>query len=124
MRRSLYVLLGIASIAFTSATPVLAQPAFVNGIVIPGYRLDATGQPGANGGRFGFFSDIYYEPSTKAWWALSDRGPGGGLISYGTQCSASQSTSIPSQGRSRTSAFSRQSSSPTRRASSPAPAGD
>jgi len=85
MRRSLYVLFGIASIALTSATPVSAQPAFVNGITIPGSRLDATRQPGANGGRFGFFSDIYYDPSTDEWWALSDRGPGGGLISYGTR---------------------------------------
>jgi hypothetical protein len=85
MRRSLYVLLGIVSITLTSATPASAQPAFVNGIVIPGSLLDATRQPGANGGRFGFFSDIYYDPSTKSWWALSDRGPGGGLISYGTR---------------------------------------
>jgi len=85
MRRSIYVLLGIASIALASATSVSAQPAFVNGIVIPGSRMDATRQPGANGGRFGFFSDIYYDPSTDEWWALSDRGPGGGLISYGTR---------------------------------------
>ncbi len=69
----------------TSATSVSAQPVFVNGLVIPGNRLDATRQPGANGGRFGFFSDIYYDPSTDQWWALSDRGPGGGLISYGTR---------------------------------------
>ena len=85
MRRSIYVLSGIASIVLASATPVSAQPAFVNGIVIPGSRLDATRQPGANGGRFGFFSDIYYDPATDEWWALSDRGPGGGLISYGTR---------------------------------------
>jgi hypothetical protein len=85
MPRCLYVLLGIVSIALTGATPVSAQPAFVNGIVIAGSRLDATRQPGANGGRFGFFSDIYYDSSTNEWWALSDRGPGGGLISYGTR---------------------------------------
>jgi len=84
MRRSLYVLLGMASIALT-ATPASSQPVPVNSIVIPGNLLDATRQPGANGGRFGFFSDIYYDPSTRAWWALSDRGPGGGLISYGTR---------------------------------------
>ena len=78
MRRYLYVLFGFVSIALTSATPSSAQPAFVNGILIPGNLLDATGQPGANGGRFGFFSDIYYDPATNEWWALSDRGPGGG----------------------------------------------
>jgi len=85
MRRRIYVVFGLVSLALTSAAPVSAQPAFVNGIVIPGSRLDATRQPGANGGRFGFFSDIYYDPSTDEWWALSDRGPGGGLISYGTR---------------------------------------
>ncbi len=85
MRRCIYGVFGLVSLALTSATSVSAQPAFVNGIVIPGSRLDATRQPGANGGRFGFFSDIYYDPSTDEWWALSDRGPGGGLISYGTR---------------------------------------
>jgi len=59
-----------------------AQPAFVNGLVIPGATLDATRQPGANGGRFGNFSDLYYDPIRDEWWALSDRGPGGGLIDY------------------------------------------
>ncbi len=85
MRRCLSILLGIVSIALIDATTLFAQPAFVNGIVIRGDRLDATRQPGANGGRFGFFSDIYYDPATDEWWALSDRGPGGGLISYGTR---------------------------------------
>ncbi len=62
-----------------------ADPVFVNGLRISGAKLDATGQPGANGGRFGFFSDIYYDPAREEWWALSDRGPGGGLISYATR---------------------------------------
>ena len=68
MRRYLYVLFGFVSIALTSATPPSAQPAFVNGIFIPGNLLDATVQPGANGGRFGFFSDIYYHPAAR-WQA-------------------------------------------------------
>ena len=50
-----------------------AQPAFVNGLVIDGATLDATQQPGANRGRFGFFSDLYYDPVREEWWALSDR---------------------------------------------------
>ena len=33
----------------------------------------------------GFFSDIYYDPNRNEWWALSDRGPGGGLMSYDTR---------------------------------------
>ena len=36
-------------------------------------------------GRFGAFSDIYYDPIRQEWWALSDRGPGGGLLDYGTR---------------------------------------
>jgi hypothetical protein len=47
--------------------------------------LDATEQPGANAGRLGMFSDIYYDPAREEWWALSDRGPGGGLIDYATR---------------------------------------
>lgn len=62
-----------------------ALPTFVNGMTVPGSTLDATGAPGANQGRVGFFSDIYYDPINAHWWGLSDRGPGGGLISYDTR---------------------------------------
>ena len=27
----------------------------------------------------------YYDPNRNEWWALSDRGPGGGLMSYDTR---------------------------------------
>jgi hypothetical protein len=64
------------------AAAATAQPAFVNGIVVPGETVDATGVPGANAGRFGHFSDLYFDPVRHQWWALSDRGPGGGLIDY------------------------------------------
>ena len=70
----------IATLAVTGIAS--AQPAFVNGVVIAGNSLDATGIPGANAGRFGQFSDLYYDPLRHEWWALSDRGPGGGLIDY------------------------------------------
>lgn len=63
----------------------LAQPTFVNGLVVPGSTLDATREPGANAGRFGHFSDLYYDPVRNEWWALSDRGPGGGLLDYATR---------------------------------------
>ena len=62
-----------------------AAPQFVNGVLIPGNTLDATREPGANNGRFGFFSDLYYDPLRNDWWALSDRGPGGGLLDYATR---------------------------------------
>ncbi len=74
------------AVIFLARVPeVFAQPAFVNGLVIRGNTLDATQQPGANAGRFGFFSDIYYDPWRNEWWALSDRGPGGGLYDYATR---------------------------------------
>ena len=78
--RPLVFSFAIAALAVTGIAS--AQPAFVNGVVIAGDSLDATRVPGANAGRFGQFSDLYYDPLRNEWWALSDRGPGGGLIDY------------------------------------------
>src|SRR5262245_35299329 len=84
--RRLFISLGsLAVLALGQASTASAQAVFVNGIRIPGDTIDATNQPGANGGRFGFFSDLYYDPTLNQWWALSDRGPGGGLIAYETR---------------------------------------
>jgi hypothetical protein len=77
------VIVGVSTAALP--IPSLAQPAFVNGIVIAGGTTDATGTSGANDGRLGFFSDLYYEPVHRQWWALSDRGPGGGTLDYRTR---------------------------------------
>lgn len=77
--------LSLGFVCALAAGEALAQPAFVNGLVIPGSLLDATKEPGANGGRFGHFSDLYYDPVRNEWWALSDRGPGGGLLDYATR---------------------------------------
>ena len=62
-----------------------AAPTFVNGLVIPGDTLDASGGLTLSDGRMGFFSDIYYDPIDNVWYALSDRGPGGGTLSYETR---------------------------------------
>lgn len=62
-----------------------AAPSFVNGITIPGGLLDLSGGTSANDGRVGYFSDIYFDPNRNEWWGLSDRGPGGGTLSYGTR---------------------------------------
>lgn len=48
-------------------------------------RLPAGVSDSANLNRFGFYSDLVYDPRTRAWFALSDRGPGGGLIDYATR---------------------------------------
>ena len=47
--------------------------------------LDRSGGTDANTGRVGYFSDIYYDPARGHWWALSDRGPGGGALHYETR---------------------------------------
>jgi hypothetical protein len=62
-----------------------AEPAFVNGLAIDGRLLDASGGTLINDGRMGFFSDIYYDAARGEWWALSDRGPGGGTLPYETR---------------------------------------
>ncbi len=62
-----------------------AAPAFVNGLVIDGAQIDASGGSAVNDGRLGYFSDIYYDPERQEWWALSDRGPGGGTLNYETR---------------------------------------
>jgi hypothetical protein len=75
----------VAIALLTASNPVWAQPAFVNGLTFDGAMLDLTRQLEANQGRFGFFSDLYYDPVREEWWALSDRGPGGGTLSYETR---------------------------------------
>ena len=83
--RRFWLSMALAAIASAPSCGAWAEPTFVNGLVIPGDTLDATGKPGANAGRFGFFSDLYYDPVREEWWALSDRGPGGGVLDYSTR---------------------------------------
>ncbi|WP_242107906.1 esterase-like activity of phytase family protein [Luteimonas aquatica] len=45
----------------------------------------APGRNVANLNRLGFFSDLKYDAATGTWFALSDRGPGGGVIGYATR---------------------------------------
>lgn len=66
------------------ANSATATPTFINGLAIPGATGDQYGT-GANDGRLGFFSDLYYDPNRNEWWGVSDRGPGGGTISYETR---------------------------------------
>jgi hypothetical protein len=75
----------LAALLTKLGSDVWADPTFINGLTIDGGQLDHTHEPGANGGRLGFFSDIYYNPAREEWWALSDRGPGGGVLNYPTR---------------------------------------
>lgn len=61
---------------------------FVNSISIPGNTPDLTpnaGVGGANINRLGFFSDLYYDRHQNVYYGLSDRGPGGGVLTYNTR---------------------------------------
>ena len=79
--------LSLLAFALTSApvTTAWAAPQFVNGLTLDGALLDRSGGSDANTGRVGYFSDIYYDPHNGHWWGLSDRGPGGGTLSYDTR---------------------------------------
>ena len=65
--------------------PAQAAPQFVNGLTLDGAAVDKSGGTGVNNGRLGYFSDLYYDRAINQWWGLSDRGPGGGTISYDTR---------------------------------------
>lgn len=67
------------------SAPSHAAITFVNGIALPGDALDLSGGSSVNNGRVGYFSDIYYDRNRGEWWGLSDRGPGGGTLDYGTR---------------------------------------
>jgi len=81
---NVHALVAAAAGALFSAAS-LAAPTFVNGLVIDGATADASGGTAVNDGRLGFFSDLYYDPQRNEWWALSDRGPGGGTLHYETR---------------------------------------
>lgn len=75
------ILLGASALI---APQALANPAYVNTLLVPGNTADVSGDTGVNG-RLGMFSDIYYDPLRNQWWGLADRGPGGGTLSYDTR---------------------------------------
>jgi hypothetical protein len=76
----------VVSLGFVlSAGASVAAPSFVNGLLVDGNTADASGGTAVNDGRLGFFSDIYYDHARNEWWALSDRGPGGGPLHYETR---------------------------------------
>jgi len=80
-----------ATLLFALAAPVFAAEwTLVNKIETPATQSDATRlkkgtADAANLNRFGFYSDLVFDAKTGYWYALSDRGPGGGLIDYATR---------------------------------------
>lgn len=84
MNARLSCLASAALASLTLALPTQAAPTFVNGLAISGSTGDQFGAS-VNDGRLGMFSDLYYDRSRNEWWGLSDRGPGGGTLSYDTR---------------------------------------
>ena len=76
--------LSFLAAAAAFAISAQATPSFVNGLVIAATTGDTFGNS-VNDGRLGMFSDLYYDTNRNEWWGLSDRGPGGGTISYETR---------------------------------------
>jgi hypothetical protein len=81
-KAGLVVSVGMSVLAITDRSEAAD---FVNSLVIPGEAPDRTTTLGANGNRLGFFSDLYYDRAQNVYYGLSDRGPGGGVISYNTR---------------------------------------
>lgn len=80
----------LTALALACCTATAADWTLVQRLELPATMHDAVrlkkGTPdAANLNRFGFFSDLVYDAKTDAWFALSDRGPGGGLIDYATR---------------------------------------
>ena len=73
-----------AATLLAAGTAATATPSFVNGLALDGGLLDLSAGTDFDR-RVGYFSDIYYDPNAKAWWGLSDRGPGGGSLPYSTR---------------------------------------
>jgi len=82
-RSALYVAI-LALAASSAQAGVVGAATFVNGIAI-----DATTQDLSSGTaverRVGMFSDLYYDNLRNEWWGVSDRGAGGGTLSYETR---------------------------------------
>jgi len=79
-------------VALFSTTAHSAQWSLSNVIQSPATKADGlkidkkpSTQSEANYNRFGFYSDLVYDKSTNTWLALSDRGPGGGVLDYATR---------------------------------------
>ena len=85
MKLSVSFVAAAAALAITGASAQsLTNVSFVNGLALDGGLLDKS-SGSAFDRRVGFFSDLYYDASRNAWWGLSDRGPGGGTLSYETR---------------------------------------
>ncbi|HLL89160.1 MAG TPA: hypothetical protein VK324_07640, partial [Tepidisphaeraceae bacterium] len=75
----------LSILASVSASAHAADVTLANALPLPGTTTDLAPAAGTNGNRFGFFSDLYFDRPRNAYYALPDRGPGGGVIDYRTR---------------------------------------
>lgn len=78
------------SLALAAPFAQAADWTLVNVVETPAATTDALPlrkgvSSSANLNRFGFYSDLVFDQKTGDWFALADRGPGGGLIDYATR---------------------------------------
>jgi hypothetical protein len=83
-RWSLPLTVALAAAVAPLGAQSLSNISYVNGMAIPGATQDLAGAA-STFNRLGFFSDLYYDRNRNEWWGVSDRGPGGGVISYDTR---------------------------------------
>lgn len=72
-----------AAVAAIALTPLPAAAiTFVSSLAVPN-GTDLSGLVGAGNNRFGGFgSDLIYDAGSGKFWSTTDRGPGGGVLSY------------------------------------------
>ena len=70
-------------LAATAAMPAQATITFTGSLAVAGEMTDLSGvAPAMGGNRLSFGSDLTYDSATDLFYGITDRGPGGGLISY------------------------------------------
>lgn len=74
----------VVAIALPAWAQTVSNATFVNGLTLSGGALDLSSGSDFDR-RVGYFSDIYYDRARNEWWGVSDRGPGGGTLSYETR---------------------------------------
>ena len=86
MRQFLSLLTAGAVAVSAAQAQTVTNVSFVNGITVAANTLDLTTGSTVDR-RFGMFSGLFYDPIRGDWWAIGDRGPGGGTLSYDTRIS-------------------------------------
>ncbi len=75
--------LAVTTALMCASLPAHAAISFTGAFAVPGAATDLSGFGAAEGAnRLSFGSDLYYDRATDLYYGITDRGPGGGVISY------------------------------------------